>query len=121
MLCEICGRRSAVDSRSLNRGYGEERVAVCFECVKVMDSKESHIDFSMNFWGESNKITKCAVCGTTIDSILSSGYVGCATCYKIFSREIADLVNSIQGKNVHVGKVPLTLINKIRELGDNKA
>ena len=118
MLCEICSRRPAMDSRMLNRGYGEERVAVCFECAKTLDLKESHIDFSMDFWGENKKITKCAVCGTSLDSILSSGYVGCATCYKIFSREIGELVGSIQGKNIHVGKVPLTLINQSDEEAD---
>ena len=118
MLCEICCRRSAMDSRVVNRGYGEEKVAVCLECAKTLDLKERHIDFSMDFWGENKKITKCAVCGTSIDSILSSGYVGCATCYKIFGREIADFVLSIQGKNVHVGKVPLTIINKSDEEAD---
>ena len=118
MLCEICGRRQAMNSRVVDRGYGEEKLAVCLECSKSGIKNEMPIDFSMDFWGESRKITKCAVCGSSIDSILSSGYVGCATCYKIFAREISELTNSIQGKNIHVGKVPLTIINKIDEEAD---
>lgn len=118
MLCEICGRRQAINSRVVNRGFGEEKVAVCIECAKTESVNDSHIDFSMDFWGESRKITKCAVCGSSIESILSSGYVGCATCYQIFAREISELTNSIQGKNIHVGKVPLTIINKIDEEAD---
>ena len=92
MLCEICKRRPAFESRIVDRGYGDESVAVCFDCVKSIDSKERHHDFTMDFWGEKQKITHCAVCGTSLESILSSGYVGCATCYRIFANEISDFV-----------------------------
>lgn len=118
MLCEICGRQRAMDCRMVDRGFGEEKIAVCFECARSLDSKGRQVDFSMNFWGETKRITKCPICGTLIDSILSSGYVGCSTCYKIFAKEIGELVASIQGRNIHVGKVPLTLINKSDEEAD---
>jgi len=118
VLCEICKRRPAFESRTLDRGYGNETLAVCFDCAKNIDAKERHHDFTIDFWGEKQKITECAVCGTSLDSILSSGYVGCATCYRIFSKEISDFVVSIQGKNSHVGKVPLTIINKSDEEAD---
>lgn len=118
MLCEVCGRQRAMDSRIMDRGFGDEKVAVCFECARSLDLKGRQIDFSMDFWGEPKRITKCPLCGTTVDSIMSSNYVGCATCYKVFSKDIAELVDSLQGKHLHVGKVPLTIINKSDEESD---
>lgn len=113
MLCEICKRQYAMMTRNVDRGFGEIKVAVCHDCANEIDAREQNLDFTNDFWGDdTRKITKCGVCGTTLDSILQTGYVGCSTCYKIFSKEVSQLVNNIQGKNVHVGKVPLTITNK---------
>ena len=112
MLCEICKRQYAMLTRNVDRGFGEVRVAVCRECANTIDQREQNTDFTNDFWGDSRKITQCT-CGATLDSILQTGYVGCANCYKIFNKEISELVNNIQGKNIHVGKVPLSVSNKI--------
>lgn len=108
MLCEVCKKQYAITSRQIDKGYGLENVAVCNDCAKQIDNQGTKLDFIDAFWGNSRKLTKCGVCGTTIESILKSGYVGCAVCYKMFSNEISDLVYSVQSKNLHVGKVPLT-------------
>ena len=112
MLCEICKKQYAVTSRVVDRGYGEANVAVCNNCAINIDHKVSNINFIDDFWGTSTRLTKCGVCNTTLEEILKSGYVGCATCYKIFEKDIRELVLDIQGKSVHVGKVPLTITNK---------
>lgn len=112
MLCEVCKKQYAVTSRNVDRGYGDEKLAVCNNCAKQIDDRGTKLDFIDSFWGTPRKLTTCGVCGTSIESILKSGYVGCATCYKIFGNEISDLVHSIQGKNLHVGKVPLTEIDR---------
>lgn len=112
MLCEICKKQYAVLTRNVDRGFGEMRVAVCRDCANMIDQREQNLDFTNDFWGDPKKITQCNVCGTSLDSILQSGYVGCVNCYKVFSKEISELVNNIQGKNVHVGKVPQTILEK---------
>ena len=112
MLCEICKRQYAMMTKNVDRGFGEQKVAVCRDCANVIDEREHSAEYIKDFWGDSRKITQCAVCGTNLDSILKTGYVGCATCYKIFSKDVAGLVHSIQGKNIHVGKVPLSVTNK---------
>ena len=118
MLCEICKKQYAVLTRMIDRGYGEERVAVCNECIKSIDNKDMKLEYIDDFWGNARKLTKCGSCGTEIESILKTGYVGCATCYKIFSHEIAELVGKIQGKFAHVGKVPLTETDRIDREAD---
>lgn len=112
MLCEICKKQYAMVSRNVDRGFGEMRVAVCRDCANMIDKREQNLDFTNDFWGDLKKITQCSVCGTTLESILQSGYVGCSNCYKVFSKEISELVNEIQGKNVHVGKIPRTILEK---------
>lgn len=118
MLCEICKKQYAASTKSIDRGYGEERVAVCYDCAKNIENRGLRLDYIDDFWGNSRKLTTCAVCGTSIESILKTGYVGCATCYKIFSKEIEDLLLKIQGKNVHVGKVPLTETDRVDQETD---
>ena len=118
MLCEICKKQYAVTSRVVDKGYGEAKVAVCNNCAINIDHKVSNINFIDDFWGTSTRLTKCGVCNTTLEEILKTGYVGCATCYKIFEKDIRELVLDVQGKSVHVGKVPLTIINKSDEESD---
>lgn len=112
MLCEVCKKQYAITTRQVDKGYGTESIAVCNDCLKTLDNPVSKLDFIDAFWGNNRKLTKCGVCGTTIESILKSGYVGCSTCYQIFKNEIADMVYSIQSKNLHVGKVPLSITEK---------
>lgn len=118
MLCELCKKLYATTTRSVDRGYGDERLAVCNDCAKRIDNNEQRNDFICDFWGTNKKLTKCGVCGTSLDTIVNTGYVGCASCYKMFSSDIAELIASVQGKYSHVGKVPLSIINKSDEQAD---
>ena len=122
MLCEVCKNQYAVTSRTITCGLGEQkRVAVCNACAASIDAKGTKLDFIDSFWGNSRKLTECGVCGTSIESILKTGYVGCSTCYQIFGNEISDLVNSVQGKCMHVGKVPLTETDRTDKESDVSA
>lgn len=112
MLCEVCKKQYAVTTRNINRGFGDQSVAVCNSCAIDIDSRGTKLDFIDSFWGNSRKLTSCGVCGTEIETILKTGYVGCATCYQIFGNEISDLVNSLQGRCLHVGKLPLSVSDK---------
>ena len=119
MLCEVCKKRIAVLTQEIDRGYGKVRLAVCNDCAQNREQKEMQMDYINDFWGAPQKLTTCGVCGTTMESILKTGYVGCATCYKIFASEIGELVHSIQGKNTHVGKVPLSEQDRAEKESDS--
>lgn len=116
MLCEICKRQMASKAMRLDRGYGEEKLAICYECAKKMDSEASAGSYSDFFWGKEEKITKCVVCGTLLSEIKRTRYVGCSECYKIFNREIEELVSLIHGRHEHVGRMPLSVSNSIDEI-----
>lgn len=112
MLCEICKNQFAQVSRNVDRGFGDEKVAVCYDCAKRLDNEneaENYFDF---FWGNERKLAECGSCHTKLDEIKHSSYVGCKDCYKIFKSEIQELVGSLQGKIMHVGKVPLSVASK---------
>ena len=118
MFCEICKKQYASLVKIVDRGCGEERLAVCNDCARKIDNKDNKTEYINNFWGAERKLTTCGVCGTSIESILKSAYVGCATCYKIFKNEISDVVLRIQGKSAHVGKVPLSETDRIDRESD---
>lgn len=113
MLCEICRKQHALQARRVDRGYGEEKLAVCDECARRVDMEQANISFADVFWGAERRIVKCAVCGTTLDEIKRTKYVGCSECYKIFAETIEGLTSSIHGKSVHVGRMPLSVSNRI--------
>ena len=115
MLCEICKRQMASMTRRLDRGYGEEKLAICYECANKMDNEPSSKGYADFFWGREEKITKCVVCGTSLSEIKRTRYVGCSECYKIFAKEIDELISLIHGRNEHVGRMPLSVSNRIDE------
>lgn len=118
MLCEICRKQKASVARVVDRGYGEQKVAVCLTCAQNIDNQRAVNKYSEFFWGGGDKsepeikIERCPTCGYSLSDIKRTSYVGCKDCYKLFKKEIGVFVNSIHGKNVHVGKVPLSEAKK---------
>ncbi len=56
----------------------------------------------------------CPRCKTSISEFLRSGIVGCANCYKIFEKEIREMILQKQGSINHVGKISSKHISKIK-------
>ena len=50
---------------------------------------------------------KCPYCGKSKDSVLRSGLVGCANCYKSFAKELMPMIVKTQGEETHDGKTPV--------------
>lgn len=53
---------------------------------------------------ELSRVKVCPTCSATIDDILETSYVGCATCYDFFREELLPVIMKIQGAEEHVGK-----------------
>ena len=49
---------------------------------------------------------KCPDCGSTFALIRQIGRVGCPTCYRVFSDELAPTLHTVHGATVHTGTVP---------------
>lgn len=127
MLCEICRKQLASVTRMVDRGFGDQKMAVCFECAKQIDDKTAVSKYSEFFWGASEskkvetKIERCPTCGYSIEDIKRTSYVGCRDCYNVFRREIALITTRIHGKNVHVGKVPLSEVGRQDNMASTSA
>ena len=107
----------AAVARIIDRGYGEQKLAVCLVCAKNIDDKNSISKYSEFFWGgntkfeQETKILICPRCGYKLEDVLNTCFVGCKDCYKLFADDIKLKLAKMQGKNVHVGKVPLSITN----------
>lgn len=113
MLCEKCGKQNAIKTLKVVGQFGEEKLAVCEHCYKNND-EIVNINFEDLFMEDYQKLTHCGVCGTSLESIKRTRYVGCSECYRMFADDIASVVETIQGgKSSHVGRMPLTVSNSI--------
>lgn len=106
MLCVHCQKRQAtktkeevVEGKKISRYY-------CAECYHAL------------FLGVEENAqaspSKCPYCGKSKDSVLSSGLVGCANCYKAFEKELLPIVVKTQGDRAHTGKQPHALDRNAR-------
>jgi len=53
---------------------------------------------------ELSRVKICPTCNATIDDILETSYVGCATCYDFFRVEFLPVITKIHGAEEHIGK-----------------
>ncbi|MBQ8468640.1 MAG: UvrB/UvrC motif-containing protein [Clostridia bacterium] len=56
----------------------------------------------------------CPNCKTRLSDLLETGYVGCAKCYEVFSKELADMIYDFHKSAKHVGKRPEKLVSKAK-------
>ncbi len=51
-------------------------------------------------------VIKCEECGLTLDGFRKSGRLGCSNCYKVFMENVEVVLEKVQAKNFHIGKIP---------------
>ena len=117
MLCEICKKRQAtVRYRESINGKVTEKF-LCAECAGANGYYDKMNMFEPNFINPAEFITSvfepqksrgavCKNCGTTSDEVLSTGYLGCSECYKVFRDVISPMIRRVQGGTQHIGKSP---------------
>ena len=59
-----------------------------------------------NDFNKPKQTLVCKTCGTSLDDFLTTGFVGCANCYKVFRDSMQEFALDIHGRSAHVGKVP---------------
>lgn len=125
MLCEVCKKDKAYVARTVKTSFGEEKIALCNLCATKFDSNEDNYNntsfLQMEFFEPEIKFEKCPICGTSLNQIKKTLYVGCYNCYNVFEAEIKALAYKFYGKNVHVGKVPLKEVRRQDKLASTSA
>jgi len=121
MLCEKCHQKQAtVHMQQIVNGVKTE-MHICQDCSTQIDSPIS-IEalfngllgsfLSMLVEKQSNKeayahYEPCSKCGMTYEGFKSGGgKLGCAACYRVFSRELETILKNVQVSSRHEGKFP---------------
>ena len=57
----------------------------------------------------------CPNCNTRISDLMETGYVGCTNCYKVFGKELAEMIYDFHHSTEHRGKRPERAFTKARK------
>lgn len=116
MLCEECGKNPASVSLTVKVG-GEVRTRrLCPQCMKQMEQSlkqgdiQSFLGSVLSVLSTSRKEPapqiSCSGCGLSYAEFERSGRLGCAQCYRDFSEQLKPLLQRVQGRTQHAGRVP---------------
>lgn len=125
MLCEVCKKNEATVFITKVLNGNKEQLNLCEHCAKEFDgfsvgegmeiispfSFQNIISGLLDYIGEVPKTTtasdvSCSNCGMTLRDFKEKGILGCSECYKSFSSTVNPVINRVQGKVEHVGKIP---------------
>ena len=136
MICERCGQREAnVRYTEIVNGEVTEH-NLCMECARMMDfgghkyaaalfdgdSQLSKLlsgllgfamDPAQEESGTDGSVIVCPVCHTSYADFVRESRFGCADCYEMFELLMGDHIKTLQGSNIHSGKRPMKLRNRV--------
>lgn len=127
MLCQSCGEKDAsIHLTKIINGNIEEK-HLCDICAKDGDELDFNLPFSFQtlFTGlistmkedsEKVKDVSCPECGLGYNKFVETGKFGCANCFNAFEEDVYELLKDIHGHSHHVGKIPLRINRKIRNI-----
>jgi len=104
MKCMKCGR-DANFCFSQNKNGIISTTYLCDECLRDSNSMQNFYPGFSNVTSPKTGIkTKfCPKCGTNLNELLKTGYLGCAECYTVFRNEIKEMLPKIQISSTHKG------------------
>lgn len=123
MLCDVCKKNNAsVHITKVVNGQKQE-TNVCDVCAKDVEGFNligdmgmmTDFNFSSIIGGLMDYINKtpsriedvnCKDCGMTLREFKQTGVLGCASCYKNLQSTVSSVVNRVQGRAEHKGKIP---------------
>lgn len=134
MLCEMCKKNEAIFHVTKIVNGNKEEISLCEHCATKFDGFNSVSEMGiispfsfqnilsglMGYINEGNKniadtTTSCKNCGITLREFKENGLLGCSECYKNFNETVNSVINRVQGKIEHVGKIPKKCGNDIIE------
>lgn len=118
MLCEKCKQNTATLHYQQNINGEMTEYHLCENCAYDMNLTPSFDNMFKGFLsGYTNPLSlnsskpqssalTCPSCGFTFNDIKALGKLGCADCYKTFSKQMDSILKNIQGNYQHNGKFP---------------
>ena len=109
MKCDKCGKQSVYRSTLILNGVSQT-TNLCRDCaikegVFANEPTSLFEEMFSPFFGfmpfENVEDVTCPVCKTTLKQFKSTGKLGCANCYEVFSKEISKLVGKIAPHGRH--------------------
>ena len=79
--------------------------------VGELNSLKNSIEEEKLFFGEE---LTCPQCKTRLSDLLETGYVGCSNCYKVFAKDLYNVIYNYHKADVHVGKKPDKIVSRAR-------
>lgn len=107
MLCENCNKNEATGYFEKTVNGVKTRQNLCSACL-MKKQKEMFGGFNM-FSGIAAPVKQkyvCSKCGTTLNEIADSCFVGCPDCYAELSQQILPIIRNIQNASRHIGSAP---------------
>lgn len=122
MICEKCKQNPAkVHIIKIINGK-KTSINLCEQCAKTYENiiievtKGKNINNLVSSLFETihgqaentknNTGPKCGTCGLTLGGFRKSGRLGCKDCYSMFKGNLDMILEKVQGKTIHVGKIP---------------
>lgn len=121
MLCEKCKKNEAkINLVKMVNGEKYE-IWLCENCARDISDipflnsigKETDIPFQGILTGLISNIGKvqtkeivCNSCGLTYEEFKKNGKLGCADCYRAFSKVLEPIIKNAQIGTKHIGKIP---------------
>lgn len=119
MLCQECKQRQASVHLTKIINDRKTELHLCDECARQRDDFLNITPFSVNdliasfldmgkpqVSFEKPVQKKCPACGRDYNKFKKSGFLGCRECYKNFSSDLEPVLEKIQARTEHTGKVP---------------
>ena len=127
MLCQLCGERDAsIHFTKIVNGNVEEK-HICDLCAKEGNELDFNLPFSFQtlvtglistLKEDTQKVkdVSCPECGLKYNRFLETGKFGCSNCFNAFEEDVYELLKGIHGHSHHLGKIPLRINSKIRNI-----
>lgn len=133
MLCDECGKNIATVYLTQIVNNKVSKIRLCEECSMKVSQDANQIgvlfelpQFVAGFLGVENDdfdgfaeletdSRSCKNCGTSINDIKETGYLGCSNCYEIFKDRLEPLIKRIHSGQKHIGKVPMMIDSNIKK------
>ena len=105
MLCERCKQREANVHMVTTVNGATRESYLCSQCAAqahVMPQPFSAKQFLGQWMPTQGAKLRCPACGTTLESLQRTGFVGCPGCYDIFADQIGPMLMAMHGTDRHI-------------------
>ncbi|MCL2556482.1 MAG: UvrB/UvrC motif-containing protein [Firmicutes bacterium] len=106
MFCENCKINQASGYIEESKAGIKRRLNLCAKCLNKKEQMILETSMFSPFFAASSTNHACLSCGTTLNSILNTLFVGCPDCYNGLGEELNPIIKNLQNAVSHAGTRP---------------